>query len=108
MANTYISDLRHFLDEETGDLADMPGPALRMAMFFASIAAWATINRSQDDPSTNFWCWRRPGPTQCRGEILAERRRGSPEITWHCPLCGMNGVIRGWEGSLWDRRCGPE
>ena len=23
------------------------------------------------------------------------------------PLCGMNGVIRGWEGSLWDRRRGP-
>jgi hypothetical protein len=88
MANTYIIDLRHFLDEETDDLAEMPGSALRMAMLFASIAAWATINTSRDDPSTNVWCWRRPGRTQCRGEIIAERQRGSPEITWQCLQCG--------------------
>ena len=77
VAKMYIIDLRHYLDAETGDLADITGPALNVAMFFASIAAWATINTSQDDPSTNVWCWRRPGRTLCRGEILAERQPGS-------------------------------
>jgi hypothetical protein len=73
-ANTYVTDLRHYLDD-TGDLADMPGPALNLAMFFAS--------------------------------IVADLQRGSSEILWHCPWCGVNGVIRNWEHSLWDRRRGP-
>jgi hypothetical protein len=41
MANTYVTDLRHYLDD-TEDLADAPGPALNLAMVFASIVAWAT------------------------------------------------------------------
>jgi hypothetical protein len=27
----------------------------------------------------------------------------APEaIEWYCPVCGDRGVIRGWEGTLWD------
>jgi hypothetical protein len=30
----------------------------------------------------------------------------SPEdleaIQWHCPVCSDFGVIRGWQGTLWD------
>src|SRR5450759_1783573 len=71
--------------------------------------SWTSMPGSPDGvSSTNVWCWRRPGRKRCRGEIIAERQRGSPEIWWHCPLCGVNGVIRGWEGSLWGRRRGPE
>jgi hypothetical protein len=105
-ADTYVIDLRHYLDE-TGDLADMPGPALNLAMVFAPIVAWATAHATDDDlPTTNVWCWRRPGRRRCRGELLAELRRDSAEIFWQCPMCGVNGVIRGWKHSLWDRRSG--
>jgi hypothetical protein len=104
-ANTYITDLRHYLDEETGELAaDMPAPALRLAMFLASIVAWATSQEGEEGELTNVWCWRSPGRTHCRGEISARLASGSSEIVWQCPLCGVNGVIRGWEGSLWDHR----
>src|SRR5689334_2881803 len=74
----------------------------------ASIVVWATDHAPAGDPHTNVWCMRRPGRTRCRGEIMAELRADSEEITWLCPWCGENGVIRGWEHTLWDRRRPPE
>jgi hypothetical protein len=23
-------------------------------------------------------------------------------IDWYCPVCHDNGIIRGWQGTLWD------
>jgi hypothetical protein len=104
-ANTYVTDLRHFLNGETGELAaDMPAPALRLAMFLASIVAWATSQAGEENELTNVWCWRSPGRTRCRGEIMARLVSGSSEIVWQCPHCGLNGVISGWESSFWDHR----
>ena len=71
MANTYVTDLRHYLDD-TEDLADMPGPALNLAMTLTSIVAWATDHEPEDILPTNVWCWRRPGRKRCRGELVAE------------------------------------
>ena len=103
-ANTYVIDLRHYLDED-GDLADLPGPALTLARTFTSVVAWVTAYPAADGlPITNVWCWRRPGRQRCRGELAAELR--DSEIVFECPMCGVNGVIRGWEHSLWDRRPG--
>jgi hypothetical protein len=106
-ANTYITDLRHLLNEATGDLAEMPAPALNLAMFLTSIVAWATSHEHDKDETTNVWCWRRPTRRRCRGEIVARLDRHASEIVWQCPDCGMNGVIRGWEGTLWDRQPAP-
>ena len=106
--HTWVVDLRHYLSEETEDLADMPGPALNCAMFFTSIVAWATDHVSAGDLHTNVWCMRRPGRKRWRGEIMADLRPESLEIVWHCPWCGENGVICGWEHTLWDRRPPPE
>lgn len=52
--HTWTVDLRHCLSEETEDLADMPGPALNCAMFFASIVAWATDHVPVGDPHTRM------------------------------------------------------
>ena len=98
--------LRHDLDD-SDDLADMPEPALTLAMVFTSVVAWATEQEPEDIVPTNVWCWRRPGRKRCRGELVADFQHGSPEIVWHRPMCGVNGVIRGGEHSLWDRRRGP-
>ena len=103
----WVVDLRHYLDAETDDLADMPGPALNVAMFMTSLVAWVTDHFAAGDPHTNVWCIRRPGRKRCLGEIMAEMRPDSLEILWHCPWCGENGVIRGWEHTLWDRRAPP-
>ena len=103
-ARTWVTDLRHFLDEETGDFPEgIPGAALNRGVFFGSIVAWVTDHHPEGEPHTNVPCWRSPGRRRCRGEIIAELRATS-EIEWQCSLCGENGVIRGWEDTLWDRR----
>ena len=100
---TWVTDLRHYIDEETDDwVEDMPSPALNLALALGSIVAWVTDRPRAGDAHTNVPCWRSPGRKRCRGDIMAERRAGS-EIVWECPVCGDNGVIRGWEGTLWDR-----
>ena len=39
----WVVDMRHYLDEETGDLPDgLPTPVLNLALFFGSIVAWVT------------------------------------------------------------------
>lgn len=40
-------DLRHYLDDSE-DLADLPGPALNLAMTLTSIVAWATDHEPED------------------------------------------------------------
>ena len=106
-ARTYVIDLRHYLDADTEDSADLPGPALNLATFSASIVTWATDHPPENVLPTNVWCFRRPGRKRCRGEIVADLQRGSADILWHCPWCGVNGVIRGWEGTVWHLRPGP-
>jgi hypothetical protein len=107
MGDTWIIDMRHYLDEETGDLPDsLPGPVLSLALFFGSIVAWVTDHLPEGDWHTNVPCRRRPGRTRCRGEIFAELDRGSGHIIWRCVMCGDNGAIAGWEATLWNRHGG--
>ena len=38
MGNTWVVDMRHYLDEKTGDLPDsLPGRVSSLALFFGSI-----------------------------------------------------------------------
>jgi hypothetical protein len=106
MANTYVTDLRHYLDD-SDDLADMPGPALNLAMVLTSVV------RGRRIMSPRISCPRTCGVGVVRVASVAAANwprafgPGSPEIAWHCPMCGVNGVIRGWEHSLRDLRRGP-
>lgn len=106
MANTWVTDMRHFLDDAGAIPEDMPGPALNLALFLGAIVAWVTSGRSAAAQRTNVSCRRSPGRRRCRGEILASLEADGSIIAWHCPLCGGNGVTRGWEGTRWDRRAG--
>ena len=72
MRTGWVVDLRHFL-APSGALPDMPAPA------------------------------RRPARRPCPGIIYSVPSLEDLEvIDWHCPECGDYGVIRGWEGTLWD------
>ncbi len=100
--------MRHYLDEETGDLPDrLPTPALNLALFFGAIVAWVTDHLPRGDVHTNVPCRRSPNRRRCLGDIFAELDPASRCITWQCPLCGDNGVIDGWENSMWNRHGGP-
>lgn len=101
--NTWITDMRHFLDE-SGSMPDMPGPALNLALFLGSIVAWVTSGRAAADIRTNVSCRRSPAHQRCRGLIEAGLTENGTAVEWWCPVCGDDGVTRGWEGTPWDRR----
>jgi hypothetical protein len=104
MGNTWITDMRHFLDEDSFLVADMPAPALNLALFLGSIVAWVTSGRTIGEAYyTNVPCRRRPGRKRCHGTIAASLGPDGSAVYWHCPVCGDNGVTRGWEGTEWDR-----
>jgi hypothetical protein len=97
--------MRHYIDDETGDLPEViPERVLSLAVFFGAIVAWVTDHLPEGDPLTNVPCRRSPGRRRCRGEIAAELDRTSGHIVWQCPLCGDNGLIHGWEDTPWDRQ----
>lgn len=99
MGNTWSVDLRHYLTP-AGAMAPMPSRARLLAEYFASIVVDATT--SLDDPPT-LRCRRRPRHRRCSGTILAVPSPDEDDvILWHCPVCHDNGVIRGWQNTLWD------
>ncbi len=106
MADTWVTDLRHFLNE-VGELPEeIPAPALKLALFQGAIVAWMTGTDCLNGQGsrTNVNCRRSPSRRPCPGEILASLDTKSEAIIWECPLCGDNGRISGWEGTTWDRR----
>ena len=101
MADTWITDMRHFLDE-SGGLPDLPGQALSLALFQGSIVAWMTSRSVQASERTNVYCRRRPRGRRCVGEIDAQFD-GRRSVAWRCPVCGDRGTISGWQHTPWDR-----
>jgi hypothetical protein len=102
MGDTWITNINHFLSPD-GDIADMPGPAINLAKHITSIIAAITSHYPAIHYNTGIWCRRRPGRKPCQGEIYATLSRLDNEIKWYCPICGDNGIISGWQGTLWDR-----
>ena len=60
------------------------------------------------DPGTAWksalTCRRRPGNRPCRGYMVVFRPEAGGPIEWRCDRCGDEGVISGWEQSLFDLR----
>jgi hypothetical protein len=99
MGNTWIVDLRHYLDP-SGAFADMPPRARLLAEYFASIVVDATTNLD-GEPSVR--CRRRPGRRRCSGTVMSYPAADDLDrIHWHCPVCNDNGLISGWQNTLWD------
>ena len=100
----WVVDMRHYVDEETGDLPEsLPERVVSLAIFFGAIVAWVTDHLPEGDEHTNVPCRRSPGRRRCRGDIVAELDRPSGHIVWQCLICGDNGLIHGWEETLWNR-----
>lgn len=101
MADTWIIDITHFLDED-GRLVPTSGPALKLAEHIGSIIAMVSAEGSPLAALAKVRCRRRPGRRKCPGEIVAMLEMDTDAIVWQCPSCGDNGVISGWHDTLWD------
>lgn len=99
MTKTYVTDITHFLDKN-GELIEMPGPARKLASFLVLLIDATTQACPARDSDTHIRC----RTIACRGSIRASLASRDDEISWHCPECGHNGVIRNWRETKWDQR----
>ncbi len=101
MADTWIINLTHYLDEG-GTTVSLPPQARRLAEFFGSIARAVSTGPRDTPILTGVWCRRRPRRKPCKGIIVAVVDSQSEEIRWQCPHCHDNGLISGWRNTPWD------
>ena len=103
MGNTWITDITHFLSGN--ELApDMPAHAKKLAEYFGKIISSATEVKSGVELHTSISCRRRPGRKKCTGKLIVLHQVSTSDIIWRCPVCGDNGIIRNWRGTIWDRK----
>jgi len=99
---TFVVDMRHFLTDQ-GAIAEMPGPARRLAEYIAMIVADATGFLVREGGGEGVKCRCRPGREPCPGVIETDFEPETDRIVWWCPECGESGFIDNWKGTLWDR-----
>ncbi len=108
MGDTWITNMHHFLDTDGLLPDDLPGPAFRLANYLGSIVQAVSSREGHKNPRSGIRCRRRPGRKPCPGEILALiDAENNFAITWHCMACDDNGIISGWQGTIWDKTKGP-
>jgi hypothetical protein len=107
MGNTWISDMRHYLDPHGGILA-MPTRVQRLVDHFGAIVIAICAAPVEALVSSAVPCRRRPRRRPCPGTIRGFIGEDDGRIHWACAECEDNGAIAGWQGSPWDaRRTGP-
>ncbi len=105
MADTWVTDITHFLDEKGGIPEDLSGPARSLANHVGAVITAATAPGGFSDPEIEVKCRCRPNRGPCPGVINHIIEPGGEErIFWRCTVCGDNGEISNWKGSIWDCR----
>ena len=100
MTGTFVTDITHYLDDDGELPVEMPGPARKLASFLALVIDATSQDIPADNHNTNIRC-RQDG---CTGSIRASLMSVNDEITWSCPVCSHNGVIRNWQGTKWNQQ----
>jgi hypothetical protein len=75
---------------------DPAGPASRFCEFLAEVVSSATAGHMGGWKHSAVRCRKRPGRRPCTGRILV-LQRDTGEINWQCPVCRIQGTIRGWQ-----------
>ena len=101
MGDTWYTNLTHFLDED-GRIAPTKGPGRRLAEHFVAIVAMISHPAIVPPAEYTVRCRRRPGRKPCPGIIEADLDPETDDIMWWCPVCGDNGYITNWKGTIWD------
>lgn len=101
MADTWIVNFRHFLNQD-GSIGIKSGSGRRLAEYFAAIVQETSGDIDGEGNFPKVRCRRRPKRKPCSGTIESFIDPEDDAIVWRCPACGDNGAISGWEGTLWD------
>ena len=102
MGDTWITDMRHFLEVEDTEVG-VRGPARQLVEYFGRIVEAATSHPPMFLLNTEIRCRRRPGRRPCVGHIRLVCNEDEGEIVWECTSCDDRGIISGFEGTPWDR-----
>lgn len=103
MSNTWITDIRHFLDEKGNLSAELTPSARNLATHQGTIISLITAAKEPwKEQTINIQCRRRPKRKQCPGVIHAIFDFEESKIFWRCPVCGDNGIITGWFDTIFD------
>jgi len=99
MGNTWIVDIRHYLDP-SGAFADMPSRARLLAEYFTSIVVDATTN-IDNEPTDLFTYMSNSTATYCNSAFIGARNWGHPGFgdvgcPHLCPHPGMAAPGRQW------------
>jgi hypothetical protein len=101
MAETWMIDITHFLDED-GEMISEPPQARKLAEYFAAIIMMTSYPDQEYPPEYRVCCRRRPNRKPCLEEIISYIDPETDEIFWKCPKCGDRGLISNWRETIWD------
>ena len=97
----FITNITHLLNHQGDIPKDMPQEARELASFLTFVIEATT---DFDSEAWGFETGIRCNQKDCKGMIeswlILEENH---EIYWHCPICGIEGIISEWEGTKWDR-----
>jgi len=96
MAEMYITDFQHFLDEQGNIPKNMRSEARELANFLALLIDDASSLDYDAEPTIR--CIEKG----CEGLIVPTYIDENDEIFWVCVKCKTKGVITNWRGSKWD------
>ncbi len=94
----YISNIKHFLDEECNIVKEMRPSGRKFASFLLLVIDHTTKLQEEEITDIDLRCYKRG----CHGYILAELNLQENSIYWGCTDCGNEGIISEWRGSKWD------
>ncbi|MFO1419420.1 MAG: hypothetical protein U1F59_00365 [Candidatus Competibacteraceae bacterium] len=83
-------------------IAPVAGPARRWAERWTRLIADATALPGAESETSPVNCRRRPGRLRCAGVLETDLDPATGDVVWGCPICGQQGRIHHWQGSLWD------
>ena len=101
MPGSWITDLRHFLDD-----AGLPvgGPPGRRAAYWCQLVEAATVRPDGAWDGSAVHCRRSLRRVRCTGHVSVRRSDATETVEWRCATCGDSGVISGWAETAWDLR----
>ena len=101
MADTWVTDITHFLDDN-GEMIVEPVQARKLAEYFAAIVMLASHPDVDNPQGYEVKCRRNPNRKPCKEMIACWIEPENDNIFWICPKCQDRGTISNWRGTMWD------